>query len=45
MDAATIKIQSMLQETLVRELHGLGEHRAAVWYHDTWTDEHSDYTE
>ncbi len=44
MDAPTLKIQELLQETLVRELHSRGEHRAAVWYEDTWTKEHGNYT-
>ena len=44
MDAPTIKLQDMLQETLTRELHRLGEQRAAVWFQDTWTGEHGNYT-
>ncbi len=42
MDTPTLKIQTLLEETLVRELHGLGEHRAAAWLQliqDTWTGE------
>ena len=44
MDAPSLKIQDMLQEILVRELHSRGEHRAAVWFQDTWTKEHGNYT-
>ena len=44
MDAPTRAIQRLLQEQLTRELHGLGEHRAAAWYEETWTGEHGNYT-
>ena len=39
-DAPTLKIQAMLKQHLVIELHSRGEHRAAAWYQDTWTGDH-----
>ena len=43
-DGPTLDIQELLQRHLVMELHRRDKHRAAVWYEDTWTGEHGNYT-